>query len=98
MRKLFIADFENSSMKNSFSMSSLQPSSRICLEQSSQATNGSPVLPNRAYNSLNHKLKLVPIDILLYFFSLISKIRDISSLMYYILHQTQTLMFGIVLY
>ncbi|KAK7580535.1 hypothetical protein V9T40_001164 [Parthenolecanium corni] len=52
-------DFENSSMKNSFSMSSLQPSSRNCLEQSSQATNStpSPVLPNRAYNSLNHKLK-----------------------------------------
>lgn len=58
---LFVADFENSSMKNSFSMSSLQPSSRNCLEQSSQATNStpSPVLPNRAYNSLNHKLKLV---------------------------------------
>lgn len=57
---LFVADFENSSMKNCFSMSSLQSSRRVCLEPS-QATNStpSPVLPNRPYNSLNHKLKLV---------------------------------------
>ncbi|XKL67821.1 hypothetical protein PGB90_003312 [Kerria lacca] len=47
-------DFENSSMKNSFSMSSLQPSSRVCLEQSSHGTNTTNVLPNRAYNSLTH--------------------------------------------
>ena len=41
-------------------MSSLQPSSRVCLEQSLQTTNSSiPVLPNRAYNSLTHKLRLV---------------------------------------
>jgi len=60
--KIFsVTDFENSSMKNSFSMSSLQPSSRICLEQSSQTTNNSsiPALPNRAYNSLTHKLRLI---------------------------------------
>ncbi|XP_065202336.1 klarsicht protein [Planococcus citri] len=50
-------DFENSSMKNSFSMSSLQPSIRGRLKQSDQAANVTPVLPNRAYNSLNHKLK-----------------------------------------
>lgn len=44
-------------MKNSFSMSSLQPSIRGRLEQSDHAANVTPVLPNRAYNSLNHKLK-----------------------------------------